>query len=122
MKVSAEQNNYVSLRKPDWSSLASQPTTGHQQFLSDQYGVVMNQLQVTKNAIAHHSELMAGALQHLRNAMETGSRRSCAVACMLFTRLSHDEEALGTELSEACKGLGECLEGLAEFSARRIRL
>lgn len=67
-------------------------------------------------SMENHAEFMAGAIRHLRNAMETGSRRSCAVACMLFTCLSQDE-ALGEALCEECKGMGECLEGLTEMSA-----
>ena len=63
-----------------------------------------------------HADLMAGAIRHLRNAMETGSRRSCAVACLLFTCLAQDE-SLGAALCEECKGLGECLEGLSEQPA-----
>ncbi len=63
--------------------------------------------------IGDHNELMAGAIHHLRNAMETGSRRSCAVACLLFTCLAQDE-TLGASLSEECRCLGESLEGLAE--------
>jgi hypothetical protein len=65
--------------------------------------------------IEFQSELMAGAIHHLRNAMETGSRRSCAVACLLFNCLAQDE-ALGGALCEECKSLGECLEGLTERS------
>jgi hypothetical protein len=34
----------------------------------------------------------------------------------LFTCLAQDE-TLGATLCEACEGLGECLEGLTEFSA-----
>jgi hypothetical protein len=76
----------------------------------------MNQITYVSTGIENQSELMAGAIHHLRNAMETGSRRSCAVACMLFTCLAQDE-TLGATLCEACEGLGECLEGLTEFSA-----
>jgi hypothetical protein len=76
----------------------------------------MNQLQIASSEFEHRSELLAGAIRHLRNTMETGSRRSCAVACILFTCLSEDE-ALGAELCEECKGLGECLEWLTEIPA-----
>lgn len=62
------------------------------------------------------TELMAGAIHHLRNAMESGSRRSCAIACLLFTCLAKDE-SLGTALCKECEGLGKCLEGLTEQSA-----
>jgi hypothetical protein len=64
-----------------------------------------------ESAIVNHADLMAGAIHHLRNAMETGSRRSCAVACLLFSCLAQDE-SLGAALCDECKGLGECLEGL----------
>jgi len=77
----------------------------------------MNQSLHASTGIGNHAELMAGAIHHLRNAMETGSRRSCAVACLLFTCLAQDE-SLGAVLCEECKGLGECLEGLTEHSAR----
>ncbi len=76
----------------------------------------MNQLYPASNEFGGHGELMAGAIHHLRNAMETGSRRSCAVACMLFAWLAQDE-ALGEALCEECKGMGKCLEGLTELSA-----
>ena len=76
----------------------------------------MNHTPAVPTAIENHAELMAGAIHHLRNTMETGSRRSCAVACILFTCLAQDE-ALGPALCEACKGLGECLEGLTESAA-----
>lgn len=76
----------------------------------------MNQLQLVSKDAANHTELMAGAIHHLRNAMETGSRRSCAVACMLFACLAQDE-SLGDALCEECRGMGECLEGLTELSA-----
>jgi len=66
------------------------------------------------------AELMAGAIHHLRNTMETGSRRSCAVACLLFSCLARDE-SLGEALCDECKGLGECLEGLSEQAAWVIR-
>lgn len=82
------------------------------------YGVGMNQTTHVSKGLGNQSELMAGAFHHLRNAMETGSRRSCAVACMLFTCLAQDE-TLGSALCEACQGLGECLEGLTESSAWR---
>lgn len=72
----------------------------------------MNQSLHPTTGIGNHAELMAGAIHHLRNAMETGSRRSCAVACMLFSCLAQDE-SLGAVLCEECKGLGECLEGLS---------
>lgn len=65
--------------------------------------------------IGDHNELMAGAIHHLKNAMETGSRRSCALACMLFTFLAEDE-SLGESLCEECKGLGERLEVLTDCS------
>lgn len=65
--------------------------------------------------IGNHNELMAGAIYHLKNAMETGSRRSCALACMLFSFLAEDE-TLGESLCEECKELGECLEGLTGCS------
>jgi hypothetical protein len=78
----------------------------------------MNQTTHVSTGLENQSELMAGAILHLQNAMETGSRRSCAVACMLFTCLANDE-ALGSTLCEACKGLGECLEGLTDFPARK---
>lgn len=71
----------------------------------------MNQLSRYAAPIGDHNELMAGAIHHLRNAMETGSRRSCAVACLLFTCLAQDE-TLGSALSEECRCLGESLEGL----------
>ncbi len=71
----------------------------------------MNQLSNYAVHISDHNELMAGAIHHLRNAMETGSRRSCAVACLLFACLAEDE-TLGSALSEECRCLGECLEGL----------
>ncbi len=76
----------------------------------------MKQLSRYAAPISDHNELMAGAIRHLRNAMETGSRRSCAVACLLFASLSQDE-SLGEALCEECRGMGECLEGLTEFSA-----
>lgn len=66
--------------------------------------------------VGDHNELMAGAIHHLRNAMETGSRRSCALACMLFSCLGQDE-TLGEKLCDECKSLGECLEGLTEYSS-----
>lgn len=65
--------------------------------------------------IVDHNEIMAGAIHHLRNAMENGSRRSCAVACMLFTCLAQDD-SLGEALCEECKGLGDCLESMTEHS------
>ncbi len=67
--------------------------------------------------LENQSELMAGAIFHLRNVMQSGSRRSCAVACMLFTCLAEDE-ALGSPLCEACKGLSECLECLTDLHTR----
>ena len=76
----------------------------------------MNQSSRITTPIGDHNELMAGAIHHLRNAMETGSRRSCAVACMLFACLGQDE-TLGEKLCEECKSLGECLEGLTEYAA-----
>jgi hypothetical protein len=76
----------------------------------------MNQSLRTETGIGSHAELMAGAIHHLRNAMETGSRRSCAVACLLFTCLARDE-SLGAALREECKEFGECLEGLSEQPA-----
>jgi len=75
----------------------------------------MNQSQYTETGIGNHAELMVGAIHHLRNAMETGSRRSCAVACLLFACIAQDE-SLGVALCEECKDLGECLEGLTEQS------
>ena len=75
----------------------------------------MNQQPLTATPIGDHNELMAGAIHHLRNAMETGSRRSCAVACLLFACLGQDE-TLGEKLCEECKSLGECLEGLTQYS------
>jgi hypothetical protein len=83
---------------------------------SDLYGVHMNQSRSIAIPLVDHNEIMAGAIHHLRNAMETGSRRSCAVACMLFNCLAQDE-TLGTELCEECRGLGECLEGLTEYAS-----
>ena len=80
----------------------------------------MHQTLHTESGMGHHAELMAGAIHHLRNAMETGSRRSCAVACMLFNCLARDE-SLGEALCDECKGLGECLEGLSEQSAWGIQ-
>ena len=80
---------------------------------SDLYGVGMKQTTHVLTDLENQSELMAGAILHLRNAMESGSRRSCAVACMLFTCLAEDE-ALGSPLCEACKSLSECLEGLTD--------
>ncbi len=77
----------------------------------------MNQITHVSTGIENQSELMAGAIHHLRNAMETGSRRPCAVACMLFACLAQDE-SLGSALCEECKGLGEYLEGLTLFCAR----
>ncbi len=76
----------------------------------------MNQLQTALTEFGHHSELMAGAIHHLRNAMETRSRRSCAVACMLFACLSQDD-SLGEALCKECKGMGECLESLTQLSS-----
>jgi hypothetical protein len=76
----------------------------------------MKQTTHVSTGIENQSELMAGAIHHLRNAMETGSRRSCAVACMLFTCLAQDE-ALGSTLCEACEGLSESLEWLTKCSA-----
>jgi hypothetical protein len=81
----------------------------------------MNQSLPASTGIGNHAEVMAGAIHHLRNAMETGSRRSCAVACMLFTCLAQDK-SLGAALCEACKDLGECLEGLTERAARGNQL
>ena len=75
----------------------------------------MNQTAPIANPVGDHNELMAGAIHHLRNAMETGSRRSCAVACMLFACLGQDE-TLGEKLCEECKSLGECLEGLTQYA------
>lgn len=75
----------------------------------------MNQISRIALPAGDHNELMAGAICHLRNAMETGSRRSCAVACMLFACLGEDE-TLGERLCEECKSLGECLEGLTEYA------
>lgn len=76
----------------------------------------MNQTLNASTYTGNAPELMAGAIHHLRNAMESGSRRSCSVACMLFTCLAKDE-SLGTALCEECKSLSECLEGLTEQSA-----
>lgn len=76
----------------------------------------MNQLPHALTHAGNQTELMAGAIHHLRNAMESGSRRSCAVACMLFTCLAKDE-SLGMALCDECKGLSECLEGLTGQSA-----
>jgi hypothetical protein len=73
-----------------------------------------------ESGMGNPAELMAGAIHHLRNAMETGSRRSCAVACLLFSCLARDE-SLGAALCDECKGLGECLEGLSEQSAWGIQ-
>lgn len=67
----------------------------------------------TNLLVADQNELMAGAIHHLKNAMQTGSRRSCALACLLFTCLAEDE-SLGTSLCEECKSLGQCLEALTE--------
>lgn len=75
----------------------------------------MNPQPLTATPIGDHNELMAGAIHHLRNAMETGSRRSCAVACLLFACLGQDE-SLGEKLCEECKNLGECLEGLTQYA------
>ena len=75
------------------------------------------QLTSLEPVISDQNELMAGAIHHLRNVMETGSRRSCAVACMLFSCLSQDE-SLGKSLCEECKELSECLEGRPELSVR----
>lgn len=80
----------------------------------------MNQLHTVSNLVSKEtvlpSELLAGALHHLRNAMETGSRRSCAISCMLFSCLAQDP-SLDDVLCEECKGMGECLEGLTELAA-----
>lgn len=75
----------------------------------------MNRPSHIANPVGDHNELMAGAIHHLRHAMETGSRRSCAVACMLFACLGQDER-LGDKLCEECKNLGECLEGLTQYA------
>jgi hypothetical protein len=76
----------------------------------------MNQSLHPETGIANHADLMAGAIQHLRNAIETGSRRSCAVARLLFNCLAQDD-SLGSALCEECRGLGDCLEGLSEQPA-----
>jgi hypothetical protein len=76
----------------------------------------MTQSPHPESGTGNHANLMAGAMHHLRTAMDTGSRRSCAVACLLFSRLAQDE-SLGANLREACEGLGECLEGLSEQPA-----
>jgi hypothetical protein len=76
----------------------------------------MNQSLPPSTGIGNHADLMAGAIHHLRNAMETGSRRSCAVACLLFSCLAKDQ-SLGEALCEECKDLGRCLEGLSEHAA-----
>jgi hypothetical protein len=73
-----------------------------------------------ESGIVNHADLMAGAIYHLRNAMETGSRRSCAIARLLFSCLAQDE-SLGAALCDECKGLGECLEGLAGQAAQVIQ-
>lgn len=75
----------------------------------------MNQITHVSTGFENHSELMAGAFHHLRNAMDTGSRRSCAVACALFACLAQ-AKALGPSLCEACNGLSGCLEELTESS------
>jgi hypothetical protein len=75
----------------------------------------MNQSLHSETGTGNHADLMAGAIHHLRHAMETGSRRSCAVACLLFACLAQDE-SLGLALCEECRGLGDCLEGLSERS------
>jgi hypothetical protein len=80
----------------------------------------MNQSIHPESGMGSHADLMAGAIHHLRNAIETGSRRSCAVACLLFTCLAQDE-SLGAVLCDECKGLGECLEGLSEHPAWGIQ-
>lgn len=80
----------------------------------------MNRSPHTESGMGNHADLMAGAIHHLRNAMETGSRRSCAVACLLFACLAQDE-SLGAALCDECKGLGECLEGLSDQSAWTIQ-
>lgn len=80
----------------------------------------MKQTRRVLTGLENQSELMAGAFHHLRNAMETGSGRSRAIACMLFTCLAQDE-TLGTASCDACRGLDECLEGMTESSARRAR-
>lgn len=76
----------------------------------------MDQTLYASTHAGNHTELMSGAIHHHRNAMESGSRSSCAIACMLFTCLAKDE-SLGLALCEECKGLSECLEGLTEQSA-----
>jgi len=65
-----------------------------------------------ENGIAPHAEMLTGAIRHLTAAMENGSPRACAVACMLFSSLAQDE-GLGEELCEVCRELGECLERMS---------
>jgi hypothetical protein len=65
-----------------------------QQILSDLHGVDMNQTTHVSTGIENQSELMAGAIHHLRNAMETGLRGH-ARSRALFTCLAQDE-ALGS--------------------------
>lgn len=76
----------------------------------------MHQSLHTESGMGNHAELMAGAIHHLRNAMETGSRRSSAVACMLFNCLASDE-SLGQALCEACEDLSRCLDGMTQHAA-----
>jgi hypothetical protein len=80
----------------------------------------MHQSLHPETGIGNHADLLAGAIRHLRNAMETGSRRSCAIACLLFACLAQDE-SLGAALCDECEGLGECLEGLSVQHAWVIR-
>ncbi len=80
----------------------------------------MNQSSQILSGVGIHADLMAGAIHHLCNTVETGSRRSCAVARLLFRCLAEDE-SLGIPLCEACRSLGECLEALSEQAARSGR-
>ncbi|HYP68557.1 MAG TPA: hypothetical protein VEP67_09970 [Thiobacillaceae bacterium] len=79
----------------------------------------MNQITHVSTGVEDQSELMAGASHHLRNAMGTGSRRSCAVACTLLTCLAQ-AKALGYSLRDACNGLSGCLEELTESSPGEV--
>jgi hypothetical protein len=100
----------------------SQPAhpSGQASKFTDLQGVVMNQSLHPECGMGIHADLMASAIHHLRNAMETGSRRSCAVACLLFSCLARDE-SLGSALCEECRGLGDSLEGLSDQAAWGIQ-
>lgn len=56
-----------------------------------------------------NTELLAGAIRQLTDAVANRSFRSCGVACLLFKVLSRDE-ALGLDLCTACNEAGARLQ------------